>query len=814
MSGWASARNLVAAASLAALAQGCKRNEDTFLVVQADLDVQSTVPIAALKVTVKDAAGREASHSFAGDQAPSLPSSFSLQLPRDLASPLWIEVVALSANGMPQAKGVLSPVEITAGARLQVKVVLQCLQGCTPDAGAPDAGAPYDAPPGGADAVRSADGKGLCGNGLVDDGELCDSGILPGRWGACPAPDCNDGLACTIDTPVGSGCWQRCEHSPRLGGASGDGCCAEGATAATDSDCSNSCGNGTVEAAAPGKPGETCDLAIAAEQAGACPTAPSCDDDNACTTDSLISAGTCAAVCVNRPVLDTAAADGCCAPGSSNVTDPDCPAVCGNGRKDLGETCDRGALAGSAAACPQSCEDNDPCTRDLLEGAGCQMVCRNLKITDREAGDRCCPMGATRDVDPDCPAICGNKILEPGEACDKGLVAPAPGACPTGCAASTAACLTRRLEGRSDDCTARCTDESGPALCSTTSDGCCSERCTSVNDPDCSPTCGNGVVEASETCDTAIVAGSPGACPSVCNDSVGCTSDILVSRGTCSARCAHVPITATSSGDGCCPPGANPGLDGDCPAQCGDGMVTAPKETCDEAITTGQPGACPGSCPAPASCMRATLVGDPDTCTSRCQVETVKACAHGDGCCPTGCNRQSDDDCQPVCGNGQQEAGEACDRTISAGQEGACATSCNDNKACTADSTLGRISDCSRFCRNEPITACKSGDGCCPTGCLALQDRDCVAVCGNGVVETEETCDPPSKCPGLCPDDKDPCTFQRLLGDAATCTAVCVYTPIVLCSGKSADKCCPSICSAVLDVDCATPPPVQVGGVF
>jgi hypothetical protein len=743
-----------------------------------------------------------------------LPSSFSLQLPRDLVSPLWIEVLALGADGATQARGVLAPLPISAGARLQVKVVLQCLQSCLADAATPDTGPTHDAGLG-IEAPRSTDGRGLCGNGQVDDTELCDPGVLAGRWGACPPADCNDGLACTIDTVLGIGCQQRCEHRPRTEVASGDGCCPAGATAATDDDCSPSCGNGTVEPGSAAKPVETCDVGITGKQPGACPTTASCDDHNACTTDSLISAGTCSAACVSLPVLDATAADGCCAPGSSNVSDPDCPAVCGNGRKDRGESCDRGAPAGSPAACPRSCEDNDPCTRDLLEGSGCQMVCRNLAITEREAGDRCCPAGATGVVDPDCPAICGNKIVEPGETCDKGLVAPAAGACPSTCTTPLPACLTRRLEGRTDDCTARCIDDSGPPLCSASADGCCSERCTSANDPDCSPSCGNAVVEASETCDMAIAPGSPGACPTACEDSVSCTSDILVSRGTCNARCAHLPITTTSSGDGCCPPGANPALDGDCPAQCGDAMVTAPRETCDSAIAAGQPGACPASCPAPAGCVRATLMGSPATCTSRCLMEMVKACDHGDGCCPAGCNRKSDDDCQAVCGNGERETGEACDRTISAGQEGACPSTCNDNKECTADSTLGRISDCSRACRNDPITACKSGDGCCPGGCLALEDGDCLPTCGNALVEAGETCDPPSKCPSICPDDKDPCTIHRLLGDAATCSAVCLYTPILLCSGKTADKCCPSICSAALDVDCGVPPVVPTtGGLF
>jgi cysteine-rich repeat protein len=41
----------------------------------------------------------------------------------------------------------------------------------------------------------------------------------------------------------------------------------------------------------------------------------------------------------------------------------------------------------------------------------------------------------------------------------------------------------------------------------------------------------------------------------------------------------------------------------------------------------------------------------------------VQACTNADGCCPAGCNANTDSDCQPVCGNGETEASgnEVCD---------------------------------------------------------------------------------------------------------------------------------------------------------
>jgi hypothetical protein len=61
-----------------------------------------------------------------------------------------------------------------------------------------------------------------------------------------------------------------------------------------------------------------------------------------------------------------------------------------------------------------------------------------------------------------------------------------------------------------------------------------------------------------------------------------------------------------------------------------------------------------------------------------------------------------------------------------------------------------------------------------------------VAVCGNGFVEPPETCDPPETCPTSC-DDGDFCTIDTLVGDAAECTAECVYDPNPECAAEGED---------------------------
>ena len=777
---------------------GCKSDEDTILLVHADLNPPGQAPgVRSLAVTVSDGGQQTDSHSFtpAPGTLLTFPTSFSLQLPRGVRGPITLKVMALDADGGTLAEGGRERLDIKVGQRQQTSVALDCRRGCQPDV--PDGGV-ADGPLSDASADTGAPPR-LCGNGTLDEGELCDTNIPSGRPGACPPLTCNDWQACTSDRAVGPGgpCQQTCQHTVITSTAVGDGCCPAGATAAQDPDCSATCGNGMLES------GELCDPAITPGQAGACPGEGACNDGDPCTRDTLLSAGTCSATCVFHPLLAATPGDMCCPPGGTATSDSDCPAVCGNRRRDPGETCDRAALAGSPEACPTKCQDADPCTTDLLVGTGCQVQCQHLPITRRAGGDLCCPAGATRDLDSDCPARCNNGVVEPGETCDSAIAAGQPGACPTSCPSTPGSCIVRRPEGSVGECSARCLDEVA-TLCQAQSDGCCPGGCTAASDPDCSATCNNGVVEAGETCDTAIAAGQPGACPSRCGDGNACTADLLLSEGTCNARCAYAPITLAMSGDGCCPMGGTALLDSDCPAVCGNKLVEPPRETCDVGVVAGSPGSCPAACPdLPRGCVRPRLTGSAMTCNVLCELDTIKVCQSGDGCCPEGCARDSDNDCAPVCGNAVLEPGEICDRGITAGKPGSCPAVCDDYQGCTRDVTLGSVSDCTRKCVNQPITLCRSGDGCCPMGCTSEQDRDCKRSCGNSVVEHGETCDPPSKCPTSCADEGDPCTADRLRGDATSCTAHCEHQPILTCSGTSSDKCCPTGCAGATDVDCS-----------
>lgn len=295
------------------------------------------------------------------------------------------------------------------------------------------------------------------------------------------------------------------------------------------------------------------------------------------------------------------------------------------------------------------------------------------------------------------------------------------------------------------------------------------------------PGCGNGTIDPGETCDPAS------SCPSSCDDGVACTSDRLTgSPASCNARCESAPIDACAAGDGCCPSGCTSASDSDCSASCGDGTLD-PGETCDP------PGSCPTSCNDGDACTTDMLVGSASTCSADCASVAITMCRGGDGCCPAGCARPGDTDCSASCGDGTVDAGETCD------PPGSCPTSCNDGNACTTDMLTGSAAACNAACTNTAITMCRTGDGCCPSGCTSATDGECMARCGDGRVDPGETCDPVASCPVTC-DDGNTCTTDRLMGSAPMCTASCTNTAITMCTGG--DGCCPSGCTTATDTDC------------
>lgn len=111
-------------------------------------------------------------------------------------------------------------------------------------------------------------------------------------------------------------------------------------------------------------------------------------------------------------------------------------------------------------------------------------------------------------------AICGNGVLDLGEACDP-AISSGEGVCPVSCDDGNA-CTAGTLVGNAADCTATC--EKIAITACRSGDGCCPAGCTYANDDDCPVTCAY--------------------------------------------------ITTCQSGDGCCPVGCTYTNDHDCPTYC------------------------------------------------------------------------------------------------------------------------------------------------------------------------------------------------------------------------------------------------------
>lgn len=599
-------------------------------------------------------------------------------------------------------------------------------------------------------------GAGGAGPGAGGAGAAGSGGGLTGADGSAPdVPGADAIAACAM---------MACS------GTTADACCPTACTPLDDVDCAG-CGNGKLD------PGETCDPVQTC--ATSCP-------QMGCQLFTLIAPNTCQATCAPSGMQTMCVnGDGCCPSGCSTANDTDCRASCGNGVVDGQELCDGNCpstcpqlgcqmqkLQGSAATCDAKCV-----------AGGMQTMCAN--------GDGCCPDGCTTANDSDCAVTCGNGKIDPGEICD--------GNCPTSC--PPMGCTLRQLAGNPATCDASCVTLANPQMQCMNGDGCCpATGCNANNDNDCRPMCGNSVLEMGETCDP------PSACMTAATACVTNANTIATMSGN-PAQCTFVCTrTARTCGpaDTYCPTSVTcgPTMDVDCPG-CGNNKIeTALGETCDP----------------PSMCMTqmTACVSDKDNvrvssgsvaaCTYRCTT-TTRTCGPADGFCPTGCGPTMDVDC-PGCGNGKIEAnlGENCD--VAPAAVTCAAFSCADTDSCTTDTKTIDGNGCHVTCAHPPKTMCMAGDMCCPPGgtCNANNDADCGAVCGNGVVEGAEKCDPPSTCPTSCPPPGG-CSMAVLVGSSATCTATCTTQPITMCSMSTKDGCCPGeglgSCNSTNDADCA-----------
>jgi hypothetical protein len=257
------------------------------------------------------------------------------------------------------------------------------------------------------------------------------------------------------------------------------------------------------------------------------------------------------------------------------------------------------------------------CTTDTLVGEMCQVQCDYPAVDTFRDNDDCCPEIADNNTfnDFDCAPVCGNGIVEMGETCDTAITAGMVGACPDQAFCDDSVACTDDALVVPDDvvagdgaCRAYCAYTEHTAVAD--ADGCCPAGATYLTDDDCvgnrgtgTTTCGNGALNGGqgETCDTAIAAGMPGACPTACSDADPCAPELLLSAGTCKATCQPIEKRFPTNDDMCCPVfwGANNRNDNDCTSSCG-----TPAEEC----SPGGVGACDTDCRLVRTAYRVTAI--------------------------------------------------------------------------------------------------------------------------------------------------------------------------------------------------------------
>jgi len=568
------------------------------------------------------------------------------------------------------------------------------------------------------------------------------------------------------------------DSDPCTTGACSKGLCSypkipkcEFCTSNTDCNDNNSCTDNICD-------GERCTYPII-DGCQACAYNFQCEDDNACTADSCIENG-----CTFTPITNCTACtlDSDCEDYNSCTTN-----TCSNGRCTY-------PIISNCKICNASsqCNDNTICTNDTCVNGGCVYTqidnCSSCTL-DSQCNDK---NGCTNDK---CSSE-GKCTYTPIQNCK--------------------ACISASQCNDNNSCT---NDGCLKGACTYTPTSSCkactlSSQCADTN-PCTNDACTNGICLNIKITNCTY-------CTSVlqCEDNNPCTVHNCSNNICMYTQMSNCSLCTLNS-------------------QCNDNNPNTTDACIENKCTYNSPEVNP-------SCTLTSQCNDNDSCTTdscklgACAHSTITSCISNDECCPVGCNSNTDNDCAvtAVCGNGIREGTEKCDGTnlggatcagimgvgytgtlkcYSAGTANACkfdTSSCippctcpSDNNICTTDICQNnscqhiKISNCctsvsqctnggkctssvcsGNRCAYPIITACKSNDVCCPTGCNALNDNDCNAVCGNGIKEGAEKCDDGDTSSG------DGCSSSCAVESGWTCNTaspnVCTKTCVPNCDGK------------------------------
>lgn len=652
---------------------------------------------------------------------------------------------------------------------------------------------------------------GSCDDGLFCNGvEVCDPdhGCLPGT-----PPDCDDGLACTIDQ-----CNEElnaCEHIP------------------DDSLCSNSQFCDGVE---------TCSPTL-----GCIPgTPPNCGDGVFCTVDSCDEASD---QCVHQP--DSSLCDDANFCNGLEVCDPilDCqagsPPVC-----DDGIACTTNSCNAQLGAC-EYIPDDSLCSNGLFcDGVEtCSPTLGCIPGTPPNCDDQItCTLDSCDEVNDQCAhqpdsSICDDAVFCNGvEVCDplQGCQSGPPPVCndSIGCTVDSCDTVSDQCQYLPDD--ASCQDgvfcngvefcdpllgcQSGPAPDCSDSVPCTLDQCNPQLDacehiPDDSE-CANGLYcDGEEICDP-LQGCLPGT-PIDCDDGVDCTVD---SCDEALDQCVNTP-TDNLCDDGLFCNGPETCELGDCQPgipPCAPGLVCDEELGCSECVTDGD---CVVSfCGGTPSCIEGECVPDPPSCddgipctVDRCDPK-LNACVHtpDDSLCNNGLFCDGMETCDPLQG---------ClpGTTVNCDDGVACTNDeCNELKDLCTHTPKDTSCDDGLFCNGTEI--CHPTQGCLPGSPPSCVDgSDCtVDTCNEATDQCDHDCSTPEvtctnqefECDDvgtfLPPVVNDPCSTNPV----ATCTEVTTpgkipqeYTVTRTC-GFTNDCGNSASCQQIVEVVDTTPPEV------
>ncbi len=657
----------------------------------------------------------------------------------------------------------------------------------------------------------------VCDNGLFCDGsEVCNpvSGCQAG-----PSLNCNDGVACTVDSCDEAG--DSCTHAPQASlCADGNACngeercdsvagclpgpgleCGDGNPCTADGcDPVSGCRNTAVTNGTACADGTVCNGAENC-QAGLCVagTPLVCSDGNVCTADQCDPASGCShpAVANGTPCPDADRCDGAetCQAGTCAAA---APLACNDGRFCNGiETCDpaTGCVRGV-----EPCDDSVDCTVDLC-----------IEATDScsfQADDLACLDGSFCN---------GLERCDPQDDC----VNPGPPSCDDGIACTTDSC-----NPLDDDCVHAPAD-------ATCDDG---NRCNGAEtcvvgagcQPGAAPMCDDSLFcNGAETCNPA--AGCQPA-PPPCDDAIACTVDAC---NEATDLCGHSPD------DGACRDGAFcngaercdafTGCQAPPPVDCDDGIACT-TDTCNES------GDFCDHVPNPAPCQDGNLCNGAETCNpaTGCQAGAALVCSDSFFCngaetcdvtlgCRSGTPPCSDgvactvdqcnevlDSCNRIVDHGACDDGLFCNGAESCSPTSGCedgiAPSCEDSIACTVD----LCESSTDACRNSP------SDVRCDNGVFCDGTETCHGTAGcqagtspsmdDSIACTADGCDEGSDTIVHIPDD-------AVCGDADACNGIercdlaagCLAGPAPDCDDENpcTDDACDAVsgCSQTANID-------------